>query len=375
MSLDVRVIESPASAEVYITASPSPGAPAARQAAEVFADIRNALTAAHARILEERVFATERSLETIRPIRARAYGELDDGVPPTQLVVPAGGMGELAGVQVHAVRCDRAPEPLRLGESVCGRRIKLGQSSYVAVSGLSAPEAGMAAAQARKMFEKAESVLRQVGADMHSVARTWVWLDDILSWYDEFNGVRNRFFVEHGLLNGSTRTGHPPASTGIGVSLAGRPRCGLDLVAICGEPGCVRHYSRAGHQNPPYQYGSAFSRASKAATPAGGTVFVSGTAAIDDRGITQHVGDVAAQIEATIGHVRAVLQEMSCTDADVVQAIAYSKTVEAEKAFRARQRNLSWPCLSVIADVCRHELLFEIEATACPGARAIASIA
>jgi enamine deaminase RidA (YjgF/YER057c/UK114 family) len=370
MPVEVRVAKSSETEEIYITAIPSSAKTAPEQAEEVFGAVRRVLGDRKGRILQERVFAEESVLEMVSRIRTRVYGELDDGVTPTQLAVPVGGTGDIAGIQVHALCSQAAPQPLRLQDRACGRVVGLGGRQYVTLSGLAAPEAGSAPQQARAVFEKAESALRQIGAGMQSVARTWLWLDRILDWYGDFNRVRNRFFSERGILNGNPASDRPPASTGIGVRLAGRrPSCGLDLVAVVGERDSIRHYRAGGHQQSPCEYGSAFSRAARAVMPAGETVFVSGTAAIDAQGRTEYIGDARRQIEATIAHVRAVLRDMNCTDDDVVQAIVYSRTPEVEKVFRSEWKRLTWPCVLAIGDICRDDLLFEVEATACPGAR------
>jgi enamine deaminase RidA (YjgF/YER057c/UK114 family) len=98
-------------------------------------------------------------------------------------------------------------------------------------------------------------------------------------------------------------------------------------------------------------------------------VFVSGTASIDTTGATTHIGDARGQIETTIENVRAVLKDMKCSEKDIVQAIAYCKTAEEEKVFEKFKKQLDWPVLVVICDICRDDLLFEIEATAMPGAK------
>ena len=59
---------------------------------------------------------------------------------------------------------------------------------------------------------------------------------------------------------------------------------------------------------------------------------------------------------------------MNAADEDVVQVIAYCKTTEIGKVFDAIKGDFSWPWITVICDVCRPDLLFEIEATAMPGA-------
>lgn len=51
-----------------------------------------------------------------------------------------------------------------------------------------------------------------------------------------------------------------------------------------------------------------------------------------------------------------------------MQAIAYCKTNEEEQLFNTVKDNLPWPWITMICDICRPELLFEIEATAMPGA-------
>jgi hypothetical protein len=58
---------------------------------------------------------------------------------------------------------------------------------------------------------------------------------------------------------------------------------------------------------------------------------------------------------------------MKCIDEDVVQVIAYCKTTEVERTFNSSFRDtLPWPWITVICDICREDLLFEIEATAMP---------
>jgi len=77
-----------------------------------------------------------------------------------------------------------------------------------------------------------------------------------------------------------------------------------------------------------------------------------------------HLGDTKAQIEATIDNVCAVLNEFDYSDDDIVHAIAYCKTPEVREVFIDGRYCLDWPIIPVIADICRDDLLFEIEVTA-----------
>jgi enamine deaminase RidA (YjgF/YER057c/UK114 family) len=157
-----------------------------------------------------------------------------------------------------------------------------------------------------------------------------------------------------------------PASTGIGLGPDNGGHCAMDLVAVLEPADCTQYLQVTGKQHCALNYGSAFSRASKATTPAGQTVFVSGTASIDASGATTHIGDAAGQINATIENVRAVLTEMQSSEKDLVNVIAYCKTTEVEKVFNSIKGNLDWPWITVICDVCRPDLLFEIAAAAMP---------
>lgn len=301
--------------------------------------------------------------------RAAAYGALDDGVPPVLLTVPEGVTGPVAGVQVHAVRGPKAPAALVSKGKPCGRTFEAASHRFIALSGLVAPESGTREQQARALFEMADAALRQAGGSMHTVARTWLWLGDILAWYGEFNRVRNRFFTECGLLNGDPSHNHLPASTGIGVRPAGGAALALDVVATVGPKASIEYFGAAGNQLSAFDYGSAFSRSARATTPAGETVYISGTASIDKAGKTIHLGEVEGQVDVTIKNIRAALQDANCGDGDVVQAFVYSKTPEVDRYFRKQYGDIEWPCIAVISDVCRDDLLFEVEATACPGAR------
>ena len=354
-----------------MTAVPEEALPAPEQAARLLKAVAEVLKARGASILHERIFATKSAVEPVMAARREALGSLDDGVPPVMLTVPQGPCGEIMGVQVHAV-CSASPTKIvRIGNKSSGRIATVAGLDYVALSGIVAPDAGAKPAQARAIFENAEAALRSAGGDMHSVARTWLWLGDILPWYDEFNRVRNGFFTERGLLDGSLRGSRLPASTGIGVGPAGPAACALDAIAVIGKRATIEYFHDAGNQQSPFHYGSAFSRAARASTPAGHTVYVSGTAAIDTAGRTIHIGDARGQIHATIENVRAAFRHAGCKDGDVVQAIAYSKTPEVERVFLDGWKDLGWPCISVQGDVCRDNLLFEVEATACPGSRRV----
>jgi len=364
-NLEIRSVESASATEIYISATPGEAATLHDQAREIFSGIRDILHSKNAFILQERVFSTQEATETIRQARSEAYGDLDDGVAPSFLVAAEDSSGPIAGVQVHAISTENKPEVINLDQTGCGRILRTPGCALLTLSGISAPQASNNTEQAQVMLEMGESVLKQFGADFLSVPRTWMWLKNILSWYDEFNKVRNNFFTERGLIGAGTRQSMP-ASTGIGLGPDNGGHCAMDLVALLEPADCTEYLQVTGKQHCALNYGSAFSRASKATTPAGQTVYVSGTASIDADGATTNIGDAAGQINATIENVRAVLTEMQSSEKDLVQVIAYCKTTEVEEVFNSIKGGLDWPWITVICDICRHDLLFEIEAAAMP---------
>jgi enamine deaminase RidA (YjgF/YER057c/UK114 family) len=365
MAIDLRVqtIESAGATEIYISAAPNAKTPLQEQSEQIFSGIRDVLNTKKARIFQERVFAAESAIEKISQIRSQVYGDIDDGVTPSYLVCKPGLSGPLAGVQIHAISAESSPEVVCIDEIPSGRLVRTSSRCYLGLSAISVPQDGQPVQQAKVMFEKAETALKKFGADFLSVPRTWIWLHDIVSWYDDFNRVRNEFFKERGILVEKGRS-PMPASTGIGLSPANGAMCAMDLTAVLQPSGSIEYLQAGGKQQSAFEYGSAFSRASRAITPAGKTVFASGTASIDASGATTNIGDAAGQINTTIENVQAVLRDMKCTDKDIVQATAYCKTPEVEQTFNEIKSGCDWPWVTMICDICRDDLLFEIEAAA-----------
>jgi enamine deaminase RidA (YjgF/YER057c/UK114 family) len=362
VKLSIRTIKASDITEMYITAVPRLPLTGNTQNQKLFCGIAEALRQNNAHILQERIFITEQTRETAASVRTKIYNELDDGVSPTWLV--GGGTGScVVGIQVHAIAECGAPEVLKFNRTPCGRVAKIPELLYLTLSNIQQPAVSGQANQARAMLLSAESILNDVGINFGAVPRTWMWLKDILKWYNVFNQVRNTFFRERGIIaaNGNRRM---PASTGIGIHTGNDSVCAMELAAVAGRQSFIEYLDSGGNQNSALDYGSAFSRSCKTRTPAGYTVYVSGTASIAADGSTLHPGDAQAQIETTVDNVCAVLKEFDYGDDDIVHAIAYCKTPEVRQVFIDDRYCPGWPIIPVIADICRGELLFEIEVTA-----------
>lgn len=363
VNIDVRKVESPEADEIYISGAPVRRAPVKDQWQEIFAGIRKVLVSSEGHILQERIFAAESAIDSAYKKRLEEYGDIDDGVSPSFLICQEGLSGSIGGVQVHAVRCENKPDVIDFQGSLCGRVVKVPGRRYLTLSNISGSKTGSDVEQAEAMLKNSELILKRYNSDFLDVPRTWMWLGDILGWYSRFNEVRNRFFTGRGIITagGVQRL---PASTGIGLAPAGKGSCAMDLVAVLEPADSIKYLPSAGRQHCAFEYGSAFSRATEAMMPAAKAVFISGTASIDINGATTNVGNPLGQIKETIENVRAILRDMHCTDNNVVQAISYCKTAEVEGVFEEYKGDLNWPWMTVVCDICRPELLFEVEITA-----------
>lgn len=361
VNIDIQTIESHEVKELYIAATPSGAAPIEVMIREAFKGVSDVLKANRANILQERIFASSEMMECVRDARKAAYGEFDDGVSPTLLVCQDGAAGSFAGIQVHAVASGTPVKVVYDQGMGVGRLIDTPNGQFVTLSEIAQPELNNPDEQAMGMLHKAKRILRSLGADFKTVARTWMWLNDILSWYDTFNRIRNVFFAEQGILSNRSEN-RTPASTGVGLAPANGTSCAMDLVAILKPPDSIDYIHTSDKQQSAFEYGSAFSRATRVPSPASQVVYISGTAAIDAKGATTYLNNPDGQIKDTIDNVKAVMRQMDCLENQVLQAVAYCKDMTIEQAFNQVRHELPWPWITIICDICRDDLLFEIEA-------------
>ena len=247
------------------------------------------------------------------------------------------------------------------------------------------------------VYDRSQDAFRQTCRELAShgyhydqVLRTWLYLGDIVGpegdtqRYLELNRARSDFY--HGLCfgNGHLVAGVPrpayPASTGIGceghdviissIALATQ-RNDVRLVPLenpC-QTAAFDYAPRYSPQSPK------FARAMAIATGDFVTILVSGTASIL-ASETQHVGDIEGQTWQTLDNIAALISAdnlsrhglpgFAATLDDMALVRVYVKRqadyAEVRDVCRCRLGEL--PTIYAIADVCRPELLVEIEGIA-----------
>jgi enamine deaminase RidA (YjgF/YER057c/UK114 family) len=217
--------------------------------------------------------------------------------------------------------------------------------------------------QTRSAFKTIELALRQNGFEFTDVARTWIYLDDLLEWYDEFNVVRTQFFNETGIFDHMV-----PASTGIGAANQYGAAIMMDVLAVQPKSDdLLIQEIPSPLQNPALDYKSSFSRAVEMAYPTHRNILISGTASIDPDGATVHLDDAEKQIRLTMDVVHAILTSRGMGWDDLFRGIAYFKNIADLETYRKVADELEIPPFPLAishADVCRDDLLFEIEVDA-----------
>lgn len=214
--------------------------------------------------------------------------------------------------------------------------------------------------QTTSVFESMEEALKEAGMTFADVARTWLYMDKILEWYDPFNRARDAFFTSRRVYEGRV-----PASTGIGsanlygaaiaaCAIAVKPKNNQATIQIVDSP----------LQCSAMDYRSSFSRAVEIGTPGRRTLMISGTASIEPGGATAFVGDVEKQIQLTMDVVEAILVSRGMNWEDTSRAVMYLKKPDYMPVWQAwlKKNNLdAMPLVTIEADVCRDDLLVELE--------------
>lgn len=217
--------------------------------------------------------------------------------------------------------------------------------------------------QTRSAFETMDAALKLNGFKFTDTCRTWIYLDNLLEWYDEFNVVRTQYFNETGIFDHMV-----PASTGIGAGNQFGAAIMMDVLAVKSKNGSLTIQEIPSPlQNPALNYKSSFARAVEMEYPTHKNVLISGTASIDSDGATVHLDDPDKQIRLTMEVIHEILKSRDMDWDDLFRGIAYFKDMSYLPIYEKVAAGLGiprYPLAISHADVCRHDLLFEIEVDA-----------
>jgi enamine deaminase RidA (YjgF/YER057c/UK114 family) len=360
--------------QAFLVAQANWGVEAAAATRAAYDEIARVLQDQGLTMVHERLFGSlkvKAEVMSARNASFRACGFPTDG-PLTYIQgTPPWGEG-FAGVIIQAVSGDAVWTIEDEGKKV-GTGWRRGDATFLVLQNLQGlTQKGNGAngrtLQAQRLIQRAAHLLEAEGTSYRDVVRTWFYLSDILAWYPEFNRARTGIYEKFGILpgqdHGSIRL---PSSTGIRGEVPGGAVAAMDLLAVAGPTKSrplVRQLSNPGQQDA-FQYGSAFSRGALIRQSDLTMMQVSGTAAIDEQGRSLYPDDVQGQINCTFDKIAALIGQEGASLQDIAAACVFIKRPEDALVYQelAAVRGLTdLPAVVMVADICRPELLFEIDA-------------
>ena len=340
--------------ELVLTERSLPGEPPVA----VLSRLARGLHKAGARIIGLMLFG---SLDAGAGIEAALRAALGETEWPMLWIEGAGcHCAPLAGAQAFALAGGEIERVIVGGRAVASRyRLGRAELCWVGESLPNDPGASPGA-QTTQAFRALEKTLLASGFGLRDLVRTWCYNHDLLAWYPEFNHARTGLYREIDFRLGAT-----PASTG--VSAANRAGAALVLAGLAVRPlsgGPVARPLASPLQCPAPDYGSSFSRAVELDLGATRRVIISGTASIEPGGATAWRGEAWNQIDLSLRVVEAILRSRGMGWSDATRGIAYFKSRELAPAFDLWCERQGWrnpPVVRLHCDICRDDLLFELE--------------
>ena len=329
-------------------------------------------------ILLEKIYGLPSVRVKVERIRDRHVRDLskDETVPFTYIgSTPCIG-GEIAGLQmIGIVQSDKRVKvnTILFGSKAIGRVLETDAFRGVYLSGISGLKKHdkahneSPAKQTEFIIEQCKDVFSRFGLTARNIVRTWIYFPRILHWYKRFNKIRAKYFQEFGLISRDKH--YLPASTGI--QGGGRPgeEIFIDLIGFVSKKKRIGFVSnmRSKRQDEARKYGATFSRGVAIKMGQASLLHISGTASINPKGETIYLNDEQGQITETLINIGALLETKGAHLRDMVLTAAYCKNQKTYERFRDTTKYLGLeniPFVPVYADVCRDNLLFEIDGIA-----------
>ena len=297
--------------------------------------------------------------------------------PVVSLVAQRPLAGEVL-MEVHSLTGTKADEVIieeRQTSSARYLRITSGSYREIVAGALCADNFDLPVReQSEQAFQKAEAILKAERMTFGDIVRQWNYLEDITDvlhgnqCYQDFNDVRTRYYASSEWPAGY------PAATGIGTQSGGIQ---IDFNAVKGDIAIlpldndwqraahvysddvlISHRAEAEKGTPKFERGKLLSDGRQK------YVYISGTAAIRGEESVGE-GDVLLQTEITLENIRHLTA--SGTHSGQLEMLrVYLKNAEDVQRVKNRLDILcpDVPVAYLHADVCRKELLVEIEGTA-----------
>lgn len=375
---------------VFATAIPQCGGTLREQAENALHSLDDVLRAEGARrsIIRQMVFLAEPSqLDECRQIIRDFYGA---DLPATSYIPQPPCNGKLLSIEAHGVGRGRSEVEIeRVSEQLVVLRHD-GMTWAWCTPVVPRTSTASAYESTTNTLHRIRSLLHGVGVRFDQVIRTWLYLGGIVAAegptqrYKELNRARADLYKDVPFLAGyqrETRRGPIfPASTGIGTE--GRGLIASAIALATDRDDIIATPLENPRQTSAYEYARSyslqspkFSRAMALSYGPDMTIYISGTASITNSE-SRHVGDVVAQTHEALDNIEALISEenldrhglpgFGSSLEGLGRARVYVKRKQDYPRIQAicAKRLSEVPTIYVTADVCRPELMVEIEGIA-----------
>jgi chorismate lyase/3-hydroxybenzoate synthase len=200
------------------------------------------------------------------------------------------------------------------------------------------------------------------GSPERHLLRVWNYLDNINTGdgdaerYRRFCSARAQSMAAHGLAR-------YPAATAIGHR-GQRGRLQVYALSATADGTALENPRQVSAWEYPRQYGPTAPSFARAMQLPGGGLAISGTAAVIGHA-SHHMDDVTAQVDEAVANLKALLERAALpafdTHSPLKVYVRHPEDVDAVNIALARHLDPSVPRLFLQGDICRRELLVEID--------------
>jgi enamine deaminase RidA (YjgF/YER057c/UK114 family) len=223
----------------------------------------------------------------------------------------------------------------------------------------------------KTLYQTLQRYLKENNFTPEDIVRTWIYLSDISKNYGDFNTARREYFEEN-KVEYAASSQELPASTCIGGRASRESEMLINAICIdkkIQHPIIKRIYNKFQNEaeGSSYLFRPTFSRALLIEDEGLMELQVSGTASINETGETVYLDDPYQQIKKTLLNVGALLEQVDMDFSDFCESTCFFKQAEYYRDFLEVAKELKIGAFSnsfVVGDVCRDNLLFELDGIA-----------
>jgi enamine deaminase RidA (YjgF/YER057c/UK114 family) len=246
-----KIYTTSSNSQLFIIASVTQSDPHPEQTAdEIYNEIADILSASSSQIVCERCFGDIEFQAQLLEARRSAFLKhtIEINTPLMYIDGKSGYENKFAGIQIRALKATPETRIRTIMDHGIpkGRIWNIDDSLFFMLHNIDGGKIDESRNPDRKiqteaMFQQTKRILQAEGASYQDVVCTWIYISEILDWYNDFNAIRNKFFAENGFLQKTdskieAEQIYLPASTGIEGRNPSNSAAAMDVFAVHRSP-------------------------------------------------------------------------------------------------------------------------------------------